>query len=152
MARVIAAALHLLALGLGLGAVLTRGNTLREPITTQSLNRAFRADTLWGVAAALWLATGLWRLFGELEKTRSYYLANSLFVLKIALFVLVLILEAWPMMTLIRWRSVLRRGASPDTFVTVAAANRLATLSHVEALVIIVMIFVAAAMARGFGM
>ena len=69
MLRVVLAALHLIALGLGLGAVLTRGNALREPVSSGSLRRALRADTLWGVAAGLWLATGLWRLFGATEKT-----------------------------------------------------------------------------------
>ncbi len=34
MLRVALAALHLIALGLGLGAVLTRGNALREPVSS----------------------------------------------------------------------------------------------------------------------
>jgi len=76
MLRVALAGLHLLALGLGLGAVLFRGTALREPPTAASLTRAFRADTLWGVAAALWIGSGLWRALAGTEKSLQYYLHN----------------------------------------------------------------------------
>lgn len=151
MLRVIVAALHLLALGIGMGAVITRGNTLRETLTADSLRRAFRADNLWAAAAALWLITGLWRLFGGLEKTTAYYLANHYFILKMALFVLIFALEVSPSVTLIRWRKALARGDSPAAFVVPATAKRIATVSHVQALILVLMIFAAAAMARGYG-
>jgi putative membrane protein len=152
MIRVLAASLHLLALGLGLGAVLTRGNVLREPITSESLKRAFRADNLWAVAAALWLATGLWRVFGGLEKTPGYYAINHWFITKMVLFGVIVALEVLPIVVLIRWRMVLRRGESPATFAPVPVARRIAMLSHVQALLVVLMIFAACAMARGFGL
>jgi len=151
MIRVVAAALHLLALGLGLGAVLTRGNVLREPLTPESLKRAFRADNLWAAAAVLWLASGLWRLFGELEKTTSYYIANHWFLAKMGFFVLILILEVMPAVVLMRWRAALRRGESPAAFAPAPVARRIAVVSHIEALLVVAMIFAASAMARGFG-
>ena len=150
MLRVIVAAFHLLALGLGLGAVLTRGNVLREPLTPQSLQRAFSADTLWGVAALLWVVTGLWR-FARLEKGTGYYLANHFFLAKMSLFVLILVLEVWPMVVLIRWRIGLRKGAGVADFAP-GVARRIATISHVEALLVVLMVFAAAAMARGYGL
>ena len=151
MLRVLVAGFHLLALGLGLGAVLTRGNVLREPITTQSLQRTFGADTLWGIAAGLWVFTGIWRLL-ELEKGTEYYFANHFFLGKMSLFVLILVLEAWPMIVLIRWRVGLKRGLPVQDFATPAVARRIATLSHVEALLVVLMVFFAAAMARGYGL
>ncbi|HEY8552948.1 MAG TPA: hypothetical protein VIL43_00235 [Burkholderiales bacterium] len=42
------AALHLIALGLGLGAAVQRGTALRETPDARSLRRVFLADTLWG--------------------------------------------------------------------------------------------------------
>ena len=66
-----------------------------------------------GVAAALWLVTGLLRAFGGLEKGSAFYLASRLFWLKMALFALVVALEVWPMLTLIRWRVALRNGGTP---------------------------------------
>lgn len=152
MLRIAIAGLHLLALGLGLGAVLTRGTALRESATAESLRRVFRADTLWGVAAALWLTSGLWRLLAGLDKPTSYYVANHLFALKMALFVAVVALEVWPMLWLMRWRSELRRGAQPATFVEPGAAKRMAMISHTQGLIVVIMIFVAVAMARGYGL
>jgi len=152
MLRLILAALHLLALGLGMGAVLTRGNSLRETLTADSLRRAFRADSLWGSAAALWLGTGLWRMIGGLEKAREYYEMNYIFMLKMGLFVLIFALEVWPMIILIRWRKHLRAGASVDAFASVPIARKIATISHVQALVLVLMILAAVSMARGYGL
>ena len=70
------AALHLLALGIGLGAVWARGQNLRSALTPEDLRRVFRADNLWGLAAVLWISTGLWRLLAGVEKTTGYYLHN----------------------------------------------------------------------------
>jgi len=151
MLRVVLAAFHLVALGIGLGAVITRGNALREPVTTGSLQRALRADALWGIAFALWLITGLWRLIGETEKTLAYYTHNTLFLTKMALLVLILALEIWPMLTLIQWRRALGRGTLLKEAVTPVTARRIATISHLQALLAVLMVFAAAGMARGFG-
>lgn len=152
MLRITMAALHLLALGLGMGAVLTRGNTLREPLTNESLRRTFRADNLWGFAALLWLVTGLWRVLGGLEKAREYYMMNAVFGLKMALFALLLMLEVWPIVVLMKWRRQIRMGHSPGVFASVATAKRVAMLSHIEALLLVLMIFAAVTMARGYGL
>lgn len=151
MLRITLAALHLIALGLGLGAVSSRGTALREPPTNAALRRAFRSDSVWGLAAVLWIVTGVWRLVSGIEKPTGYYLANPLFHAKIGLFVLVLALELWPMMTLIRWRRAFSAGESAERLMTSGAGRRIATISHIEAFVVLVMVFVAVALARGFG-
>jgi uncharacterized membrane protein len=61
--RRLVAAFHLLALGIGLGAVWARGRALRGPLDATGLRRAFYADTWWGIAAGLWIATGVARAF-----------------------------------------------------------------------------------------
>lgn len=149
--RLTLASLHLLALGLGLGAVIARGTALRESASNATLRRAFRADTTWGFAAALWLATGLWRLFAATEKPTAYYLANPMFHAKMGLFLLVVVLELWPMITLIRWRRAFRTGESAERLMGRDAGRRIALLSHIEALIVVAMIFVAVALARGVG-
>jgi putative membrane protein len=141
------AAVHLLALGIGLGAVWARGRALRGQLDTTGLHRAFYADTWWGIAAALWIATGLMRAFGGLEKGAAYYLHNHLFWAKMTLLGLILVLEVRPMLILIRWRKLAARGERPDTSV----APRLATISYVEAVLVILMVLTATAMARGYG-
>ncbi|HEV2084598.1 MAG TPA: DUF2214 family protein [Gemmatimonadales bacterium] len=147
-ARWLAASLHLLALGIGLGAVWARGRALRSSLDAGTLRQVFFADTMWGIAAVLWISTGLWRLLAGLEKGTGYYLQNHLFLTKMALLVLVLLLEIRPMITLIRWRKAVSRGESPDT----RAAPLLARISFVQAWLIVLMVFAATAMARGLGM
>jgi putative membrane protein len=151
MLRITLASLHLLALSLGMMAVVLRGSALRETVSVESLRRAFRLDTIWGIAAALWLVTGLWRLLGQTEKPTAYYLDNHWFLLKMSLFVLIVLLEFGPMLTFIRWRKSLHAGAAPASFVTSAAAKRIAITGHIQATLALVMIFAAAAMARGYG-
>jgi len=109
-------------------------------------------DLFWGIAAALWLVTGLWRLFGHVEKPTAYYLGNHWFQLKMSLFVLIVLLEIWPMLTLGRWRKALGTGAAPASLVTPAAGRRIAIIGHVQATLAMLMIFAAVAMARGYGM
>lgn len=54
MLRLALAALHLIALGTGLGAVWARARALAErPLTLDVVRRAFVADTWWGFAAVL---------------------------------------------------------------------------------------------------
>ena len=151
MLRLALAAFHLVALGLGLGAVLARGTALREAVSPASLRRAFRADATWGIAFGLWLVTGIWRLFAETEKSIGYYMSNHVFFAKMGFLVVILALEIGPMMTLIRWRAALGKGEAPETFANVAAARRIAIISHVQATLIVLMLFAAVAMARGFG-
>ena len=149
--RLSLAALHLIALGLGLGAVIARGTALREVPTAGSLRRAFRADAMWGIAAGLWIVTGLWRWLGATEKATGYYLANHYFLGKMGFLVLILILEVLPMVTLIRWRMAMGRGEPAESVHHAGAAKRVAIISHVQALLVVLMVFFAAAMARGYG-
>jgi putative membrane protein len=135
--RWLLASLHLLALGIGLMAVWTRGRGLQGLLDKEGLHRVFLADTFWGIAAGLWIATGLLRAFAGLEKGTAYYLQNHAFLLKMALLVLILLLEAWPMVTLIRWRVQLGRGKQPDTTV----APTLARISWVQTALVILMVF-----------
>ena len=49
-------ALHLLALGIGLGSVWMRGRALRAPLFDQAaIRRVLAADNFWGIARGLWL-------------------------------------------------------------------------------------------------
>jgi putative membrane protein len=141
----IVAALHYVALAIGLPAVFLRGRALKGPLDDAGLRRLFAADTAWGLAAALWVATGLLRAFAGLEKGSAFYLQSRLFYVKMALFLGIVALEVSPMITLIGWRQARRRGARVDT----NRARSLFQLNHVQLALAIVMVFVASAMARG---
>jgi len=148
MASAIVSALHVLALALGLSSVYLRGRALKGRLDRDGLPRLFAADNVWGIAAALWILTGLLRAFGGLEKGSQFYLQSPLFWIKMALFVTIIILEIRPMITFIRWRRALGRGEVPDT----SGARALYLVNHIEMALVVVIVFVASFMARGFGM
>lgn len=96
---------HYYALALGFSGLLIRLLGLKDrKASTGSLQRVFLGDNLWGVAAILWLATGLLRAFGGYEKGTDYYLSSHWFILKMGLFGAIFLFEIYPMVTLIRWR------------------------------------------------
>jgi|SRR5688572_22553526 len=146
-ARWLLAALHLTALGLGFAAIWTRARALGRLGEEPAYRRVLAADSAWGLAALLWISTGLVRAFGGYEKGTDYYLQSAVFWVKMALLGAVLLLELWPMVTFIRWRLALARGTAVDA----SAAPALARISLVQAVLVLAMVFAASAMARGVG-
>ena len=145
--RWLLAALHLMALAIGFGAIWVRGRSLLGPLDATGLKRALAADSAWGVAALLWIGTGAIRAFTGVDKGPAYYLHNTIFFAKMGLVLLILLLEAWPMGTLLRWRLSLRRGEAVDT----ALAPVFARISFVQGAIVATIVFAATAMARGLG-
>lgn len=142
----ILAAVHLFAFALAFWAVLTRGRACSQLAAgTGEVKRVLLADNLWGLSALALLVTGGMRAFGGYEKGSDYYLHQPLFHLKMTLFVLILLIELAPMVTLIKWRIASSRGAAPD----IERAELYARISHVEALLLILMMVAATGMARG---
>jgi putative membrane protein len=140
------AAIHLLAFALGFWAVLTRGTALRRLIAgVGSARSVLVADNLWGISAVILLITGGMRAFGGYEKGTDYYLHQPLFHFKMTLFVFILLLEIAPMVALIKWRVALGRGVAVDT----GRATLFARISHIEALLLLLMVVAATGMARG---
>ena len=143
------AAIHLLAFALGFCAVLTRGTALRRLAGgTDAVRNVLMADNLWGLSAVVLLVTGGMRAFGGFEKGTDYYLHQPLFHLKMTLFVLILLLEIAPMIALIKWRMALGKGRAIDP----SKAGRFARISHIEALLLVLMVVAATGMARGVGL
>ncbi|HEV8599368.1 MAG TPA: DUF2214 family protein [Gemmatimonadales bacterium] len=145
--RWLLAAVHLLALGIGLGAVWARSRALRSQLDVAGLRRVFAADTWWGVSAGLWILTGVLRAFAGYEKGAAYYLHNHLFLTKMGLLLLILALEVAPLAALIRWRAAVAKGTLPDT----SRAPRFARTSTLQAVLIVLMVIAATGMARGYG-
>lgn len=140
------AAIHLLAFAIGFWAVLTRGTAFsRLAAGAGEARSVLMADNLWGISAVVLLISGGMRAFGGYEKGTDYYLHQPLFHLKMTLFVLILLLEVAPMITLIKWRVALSRGATIDS----GRAKLFARVSHMEALLVLLMVVAATGMARG---
>jgi putative membrane protein len=140
------AAVHLLAVVLGLWAVLTRGTAFRRLADgAGEVRSVLMVDNIWGISAVVLLISGGMRAFGGYEKGMDYYLHQPLFHLKMTLFVLILLLEIAPMVTLIKWRIALARKEAIDT----GRAKLFARISHIEALLVLLMVVAATGMARG---
>lgn len=140
------AAVHLLALALGIWAVLVRGTAFRRLADgVAEVRSVLMADNIWGISAVVLLVSGGVRAFGGYEKGTDYYLHQPLFHLKMTLFVLILLLEIAPMVTLIKWRIALARNVPVDT----GRAKLFARISHVEALLVLLIVVAATGMARG---
>ena len=137
-------AIHVLTLALGLGAVFMRGRALAGPLDEAGWRRLLSADNVWGIAAGLWIASGLGRVFFG-GKELTFYTHNGFFWVKLGLFGLVFALELAPMMTFIRVRSTRTRGTALPRF-SVEAYRR---INSAEVILVVTIVFVAAFMARG---
>lgn len=133
-------AVHILGVALAFGGITARARALGRG----DIPAALGADNLWGISALVLLVTGLLRAFSTLEKGSGYYLASPAFHLKLTLFGLILALELWPMITLLRWR------LQPQHR-DVGRAVLLARMSWLQLGLLLLVPFVAAAMARGLG-
>jgi putative membrane protein len=152
MLRIILAVAHLVALVMGMSSIDMRARSLRRLRTEpNALRNAFTADTMWGIAAALWISTGLWRWFAGTEKSPAYYPNNHIFLAKMGFLLLILLLEIWPMVTLIRWRIAAKNGTLPPMDQLAETGGKLAIVSRVQALLVFAMLIAAVMMARGYG-
>lgn len=148
LVRWLIAAIHLLAYGFALASILRRTWALRRATVPAALRSLFRADTRWGISALVLVVTGLMRVFGGYEKGADYYLHEPLFHLKMTLLVVILILEVPSMLALMRWRAAVRKGVAPD----LRKARSYARYSVIQTILLVLMVFAAAGMARGVGL
>jgi putative membrane protein len=140
----ILSAIHVLTLAIGLGGVYVRGRALRQTLDEAGWRRLLTADSLWGLAAALWIVSGLGRVFLG-GKDTSFYWRNGLFWSKLGLFGIVFVLELRPMMTFISVRSALRNGSPLPAF----PLPQYQRINTAEIVLVVAIVFVATFMARG---
>jgi putative membrane protein len=111
--------------------------------------RLARVDAWFGIMAAVALAAGLARLFFG-AKGVHYYIANTFFWIKMALFLAVGVVSVAPTLSFIQWRRRVRDSAAFRPPVHEVA--RLRRALYAEALLFALIPICAAAMARGYGM
>ena len=137
-------ALHLLTLALGLSGVIARGRALSGTLDEAGWRRLLAADNAWGIAAALWITTGLARVFWG-GREPGFYWSNGFFWVKVGLFGIVFLLELRPMITFVRVRTALARGTPLPEF----AVQTFRRINAIEVALVLVIVFTAAFMARG---
>ncbi len=150
MLRIALATLHLVGLSIAVASIYGRSLVFSEVTDRAALHRGYRADNWWGISALILLATGLWRAFGSMEKSSSSYWSSHVFQGKMAMLGLVLLLEIWPMITLIGWRWAERRSALPTMDVIRRKGKRIARVSDIQMILLLGIIVAAVMMARGY--
>jgi len=142
------ASLHYLGLGIGLGSVYARARAFRAlEQQPQAIKTVLLADNFWGISALLMLSSGLLRAFGGLEKGSTFYLQSPFFHVKMGLFLLILLLELAPMITLMRWRLQAAQRPAAQAF-ELRLAQRFARFSYLELGLFLAMLASATLMAR----
>lgn len=121
---------------------------LRGVLTVENARKAVLADMMYGVSAGVLLVVGLGRVF-HFEKGAYYYFHNWAFHTKLTLFVLVGLLSIIPTRELLRWRPALKAGQAPT--VTPEKIKSMRTVIHVELAGLVVIMLMAALMAKGVG-
>jgi len=121
---------------------------LRFDLTAPIARTLVRLDTAYGIAALVVLVVGLSRVFYT-EKGSFYYFHSGTFLAKLTLFVIVGLLSIYPTMQFLRWRPALREQRVPQ--LDAATRRKLRMTVHIELTLLLVILLLAAMMARGVG-
>jgi putative membrane protein len=120
----------------------------RKLLTVDEVRRIQRVDLWYGVSAGVLLVVGLLRVF-YFEKGASFYSANPMFWIKMALFTVVGLLSVYPTIRYIRW-GALNEGAMLE--VPEEEHKRIRLMLNLEIIGLVLILFAAPAMARAIGM
>ena len=141
----IIASIHLVALGVGLGGLWSRARTLHEALRRsgepRALRRVYIGDAWWNLAVVLWLITGAWWVASGAVNLSSVYAVGTGFLVKMALFALVIALEVWPIAKLVRWRFSHIEARAWEL-------RRIEAISYLQCALVVGMVVAAASMAR----
>ena len=122
---------------------------IRDELTVGRARRIQVADMVFGISAGVLLAVGLLRVF-YFEKGAHYYFHSWTFIAKLSLFVIVALLSIVPTIEFLSWRKGVQQGQAPS--VPAHRLQSLRTIIHLELVGIVVIILMAALMAKGVGL
>lgn len=122
------------------GALVVEFVTLRDELTPSAVRRLQLADIALGISGSALLLVGLLRVF-YFEKGAAYYWANSAFLAKFSIFILVALLSIYPSVKIIAWR---RNPAA-------GGVRAVKAIVHAELAAVLLLMLLAAMMARGIG-
>lgn len=118
---------------------------LKKSMTRAEIGRLSQIDAVYGLAALSLLAAGFTLWLGGVGKPRAFYSGNWIFHTKIMLFLLVGILSIYPTVFFIRNR----KGQSEERIIV---PGSIFWLLRMELLLLTIIPFLAALMAKGIGL
>jgi putative membrane protein len=120
----------------------------KPPLSLLQARRLLRTDTIFGAAASAVLIIGLLRVM-YFEKGPTYYWHDLFFLAKFAAFMVAALISIYPTLTFLSWRRSLKAGTVPD--IPAERVRRLRLCLMFELTAVVVILWCAALMARGFG-
>ncbi|MFN3492470.1 MAG: DUF2214 family protein [Anaerolineales bacterium] len=120
----------------------------RKNLTTHEARRILQIDTAYGISAGILIIVGLLRVY-FFEKGSAFYLNNSMYWIKMGLFILAGLISIYPTIRFLKWRTNLKEDKAPEFSDDEYKKIRLSI--HLELVCILLILFVAPMMARGIG-
>ena len=120
----------------------------RKDLTVEEARRIQRADLFYGISAGLLLVVGLLRVF-YFEKGPAFYSHSPFFWVKMSAFLVVALLSIDPTIRYLRWNKTVKENKAPEIQDNEFKRTRL--LLTLEVIGLAIILFAAAAMARGIG-
>ena len=122
---------------------------IRDALTLGSARKIVMADLVFGISAGVLLIVGLGRVF-HFEKGAAYYFHTWTFIAKLSLFVIIGLISIIPTREFLSWRKAVREGQVPQ--VAPEKMRSLRAIIHMELAGIVLIILMAALMAKGVGL
>jgi putative membrane protein len=130
------------------GALVAEVVLFKPPLTVVQARRLQRTDSIFGISAGGLLVVGLLRVI-FFEKGAGYYFSDAFFLTKFVAFVAAGLISIYPTVLFLSWRKALQQGLVPEMSATQVRRARLCLMLEMTAIVVI--LFCAPLMARGFG-
>jgi putative membrane protein len=130
------------------GALVAEVVLFKPPLTVVQARRLQRTDSIFGLSAGGLLVVGLLRVI-FFEKGAGYYFSDAFFLTKFVAFVAAGLISIYPTVLFLSWRKALQQGLVPEMSATQVRRARLCLMLEMTAIVVI--LFCAPLMARGFG-
>ncbi len=144
----IMAFLHHLAAFTVVGCLVVEVVLFKPPLTVSQARRIQITDNLFGLSAGVLLVVGLLRVF-YFEKGAAYYFHDGFFLTKFIVFLLAALISIYPTVLFLSWSKALKEGIVPDMSAAQVRRARMCLMWELTAIVVI--LFCAPFMARGFG-
>jgi putative membrane protein len=144
----IMAFLHHLAAFTVVGALVAEVMLFKPPLTVAQARKLQRVDSVFGVSAGVLLVVGLLRVV-YFEKGAGYYFSDAFFLTKFVAFLLAGVISIYPTVLFLSWSKALKQGVAPEMSAAQVRRARLCLMWELTAIVVI--LFCAPFMARGFG-
>jgi putative membrane protein len=140
--------LHHMAAFTLVGALAIEVALLKPPLTLSQARRLQVTDLVFGAAAGVLLVVGLLRVV-YFEKGPAYYFSNAFFLVKLAAFIAAGLISIYPTVLYLSWSKAVKEGIAPQPSPAQVRSARMCLMLELTG--ILVILFCAPLMARGFG-